>query len=96
MNKFYRVKKDTFLWKEGAILKNMVPVTKGENGYRPIEDIWDTVDHGDYISHHIIEHPNNSEFFERVYPDTIIGNLYRTKDQLVNKYKELFADSDKV
>lgn len=86
--KFYRVKVDNFLWKKGAILSD------GEKGqYQAIEDIWDNVaviDH-EYISARIIEHKDNEDYFERVYPDTVIGNLYRTKDELVEKYNAMFT-----
>lgn len=63
MSKFYRVKEDNFLWKKGCILKG-----DGE-GYRPIDDLWDTTDdNGDeYISAHIIEAKENEKYFERVY-----------------------------
>jgi hypothetical protein len=87
--KYYRVKKDTFLWKEGAIIR----IKDGEKGYEAIEDVWDAVPciEGEYISSRIIEHPDNSVFFERVYPDNIKGKLFRTKDQLTAMYKESFA-----
>jgi hypothetical protein len=86
--KFYRVKKDTFLWKEGAILK----LNNDATGYIAVEDIWDAVSciNREYISARIIEHPGNSEFFERVYPDSIKGKLFRTKDKLISMYKEAF------
>ncbi len=90
MSKYYRVRKDTFLWKEGAIL------TESErnnfNGYEPIEDVWDNtpVNAEEYISARIVEHENNAEYFERVYKDTICGALFRTADQLKQTYKESF------
>jgi hypothetical protein len=83
--KFYRVKKDTFMWKAGCIL-----ICKSGD-YHPIVDIWDQVELKDeYIREHIIEHPDNADWFERVYPDTIKGMLYRTKDQMVTMYQEAF------
>lgn len=87
--KYYRVKKDTFLWREGAIIKS----DECDKGYTAIEDIWDAVPciEGEYISSRIIEHPDNSSFFERVYPDSIKGKLFKTKDQLISIYKETFA-----
>lgn len=67
MTKYYRVKKTTFMWDEGAILSS-----EG-NGYRPIEDLWNHVElDTEYITDHIIENPINKDFFERVYP---IGKL---------------------
>lgn len=91
MDKFYRVKKDNFLWKEGAILK-LKSMNNGASGYVPIEDIWNVIEKttSEYITAFIIEDPVNAEYFERVYPDTIGGKIYRTKDQLVEVYKEAF------
>lgn len=88
MTKYYRVKKDTFMWLEGAIISD-----KGDegHGYLPIEDIWNKVElKTEYISAHIIENPLNSDTFERVYPDTLKGSIYRTADQLKDMYKESF------
>jgi hypothetical protein len=86
--KYYRVKKDTFLWKEGAIIK----CADDEKGYVAIEDVWDAVPcvGNEYISKRIIEHSGNAEFFERVYPDSIKGKLFRTKDQLITMYQDAF------
>lgn len=84
--KHYRVKKDTFLWKAGAILSDQ---DKGQ--YLGVEDIWDTVPlNKEYVTALVIEHPNNADTFERVYPDTISGKLYHTKDQLVAIYDKAF------
>ena len=90
-NTFYRVKKDTFLWKEGAILK-LENYANGIRGYIPIEDIWNVAkgQKTEYLTAFIIEDPINEEYFERVYPDTIGGKIYRTKDQLVEAYKGAF------
>lgn len=92
--KHYRLKKDTFLWKAGAILQHD-PASTNDTlrlGYRPVEDIWDAVPvlGGEYISARIIEHPDNAEYFERVYPDTLKGKLFHTKDQLVELYTNAF------
>lgn len=86
MTTYFRVKKDTFLWAEGAILSDR------DNGQvMPIEDIWNkTEKQTEYITRRIIEHPNNADYFERVYKDSITGNLYKTKDQLVDMYKAVF------
>lgn len=84
--KHYRVKKNTFLWKQGAIIHDQ---NKGQ--YVGVEDIWDVVPTADeYISARVIEHPENAEFFERVYPDTLSGKLFRTKDQLAEIYNNTF------
>lgn len=87
MRKYYRVKQDTFLWKAGAILSDQ---EKGQ--YVPIEDIWNVAEkpNAEYISAPIIEHPDNAVFFERVYPDSIAGKIYHTKDQLLEAYKGAF------
>jgi len=83
--KYYRCVKDNFMWKEGAILES------SGSGYRPIEDLWNKVELGtEYISDHIIENPDNKDFFERVYKDSITGNIFRTKDQMVEMYKSAF------
>lgn len=93
MDKYYRVKKDTFLWKEGAILKKAC-MRDGVWGYEPIQDIWDvTNDQKDeYISSPIVEHPVNAEYFERVYPDTINGNVFKTADKLREQYRKAFVE----
>lgn len=88
MIKFYRVKKDNFMWKEGAILSDQ---EKGQ--YVAIEDIWNQSSElgSEYISARIIEDENNRDYFERVYPATVKGNFYRTKDQLIEVYKKSFC-----
>jgi hypothetical protein len=87
MTKYYRVKQDTFLWKAGAIL-----IDQNEGAYKAVEDIWDSVDSvgNEYISGRIIEDEGNAAWFERVYPDTISGKLYKTKDQLIEMYNNTF------
>ncbi len=98
MKKYYRLKKDTFLWKQGAILVSQpTNGTCDKEGYFPEEDIWDTTpeNKGEYISARIIEHPNSVEWFERVYPDNMTGRLYHTKDQLIQKYNQLFNSGGK-
>lgn len=76
MSKFYRVKKDSFLWHKGAILE------ENGNGYKPINDIWDVTDHNrdEYISSQIIE--NCPEYFERVYEASKFGKaVFVTKEK---------------
>ncbi len=94
MTKYYQVKQSNFLWKQGAIISDG---RSCNNGYAPIEDIWDTtpVNQGEYISRHIVEHPDNEEYFTRVYPDTIAGKLFKTKDQLTAMYSKSFNPSQK-
>jgi hypothetical protein len=91
MSKHYRVKKDTFLWKAGAILQEK-DIGTNSAGYVAVEDVWDAVPTvgGEYISSRIIEHPDNADYFERVYPDTLKGKLFHTKDQLVELYNGAF------
>jgi hypothetical protein len=76
--KYFRVKKDTFLYVAGAILK-FEPTLGKNGGYVPIEDIWNIgAMSNEFISAPIIEHADVSEWLERVYPDTIQGKIYRT------------------
>lgn len=91
--KYYRVKTDCFLWNAGAIIEFVATLgTKG--GYTAVEDIWDAVPEveGEFISAPIIESETNAKFFERVYPDTIAGKIFRTKDQIVRLYQEGFRE----
>ena len=86
---YYRVKQDNFMWKKGAILK----CSDGGVKVTAIEDIWNTTPAiaAEYISLPIIACPSNAEYFERVYPDTLTGRLFKTKDQMINLYKESFS-----
>ena len=88
MTKFYRVKQDNFMWKKDAILTDQ---DKGQ--YVAIEDIWNSCDSitNEYISARIIEDENNKDYFERVYPETVKGSFYRTKDELIDLYKKSFS-----
>lgn len=94
MEKYYRVLKDNFLWKEGVILKfgskNWV-----EWWYVPIEDIWNktefqTTNWREYISAPIVEADSNKDFFERIYTDDLKRKVFKTKDQLTEFYKNNF------
>lgn len=86
--KYYRVKQDNFMWKEGAVLQS----TGG--GYTPVEDIWDAtpVNDSEYISDRIIEHPDNAAYFERVYSNDLKGKGYKTADQMRELYKGAFKE----
>lgn len=76
MNKYYRVIKDTFLWEEGAILKER----EDKIGYEPLCDVWNKFeDQNEYISKRIIE--NNPEWFERVYESSLEKAVFVTKEQ---------------
>lgn len=81
----YRVKKDNFLWKEGAILtKNY-----DGNGYESIDDIFDMPNTGtEYISSRIVE--NSPEWFEPI-QDTVWeafkNKVERAKENLVRNMR---------
>ena len=62
MTKYYRVLKDTPLWKTGAILSNSM---ENNDGYKPIDDIWNVTEQNEYLSPKCVE--GNDEWFERVY-----------------------------
>lgn len=67
MVKYYRVEKDTFIWKEGAILE-FDSSLGNDGGYKAINDLWDTCElNGEWITRNIIEAPENSDTFARVY-----------------------------
>ncbi len=87
MEKYYRVKKDNFMWKEGAIISD-----GGKGTYTAVQEIWNNVQSlgSEYISDRIIEDAGNADYFERVYPDTVSGKLFRTKDQMIEMYKTAF------
>lgn len=92
--KYYRVKKDTFLWQAGAILE-IDRENGSKGGYSPISDIWDVITDkedvdGEYISAVFVE--NNPEWFERVYKvDLATKTIYEVKE----KAKELMTKSYK-
>lgn len=88
MVKCYRAKKDSFMWKKGAILIE-------ENGYRPISDLWDMTEKNgtEYISSGIIE--NSPEWFERVYEISILGKMkYAIKEVAQKKYAEVYESDE--
>lgn len=90
MQKYYRVKQDTFIWEKGAIITN---TANSGSGYEPIEDIWNVAkkkDYSEYISDYIIESPNNSKYFERVYKSGLKGLAFKTADQLKASYNKHF------
>lgn len=71
--KYYRNLKDNFLWQEGAILSDDNNCGD-DGGYQPVTDLFDKTEanNGEYISRRIVEHDDNKDMFERVYP---IGDL---------------------
>ena len=68
MEKYYRVLKDNFLWKRGAILL-FDPKEGVDGGYRPINDVlfWNANSYvlDEYISARIVE--SSPDWFEQVY-----------------------------
>lgn len=90
-SKYYRVKKETVAWNEGAVLEY-----DGSNQYKPISDLWDTDarDRGVKLGRsyaecdYIVE--NSPEWFERVYDVTVLGKVkYLVKDAAQKAYSEL-------
>jgi hypothetical protein len=76
--RYFRAKKDSFLWVAGAIIKK----EDDEKGYAPIDDsrVWDVteVNNGEYITANIIE--NCPEWFEEVYKINMITRcIYKLK-----------------
>lgn len=91
MEKFYRVKKDTYLFTSGAILSNKENSTQ----YKAIDDIWH-VEGNDILKKFLDGQPgvaadvveNSPDWFERVYKvSSIRGMAYVAK----NKMKELMS-----
>jgi hypothetical protein len=76
--KYYRVKKENFLWIVGAILEQ-----DGEH-YRPLEgtELWDVSEHNgaEWISDRIIE--NSTDYFEQVFPVHLLKNtVFKLKEE---------------
>lgn len=94
--KYYRVKKDNFLWKEGAILEWATYSGSPSGGYTPIDDVWDVIediDNGEYVSANIVEDSQNADWFERVYEVGALGKvMYVTADKAREMYKNTFKD----
>lgn len=85
MSKYYRALQDSFLWKEGAILK----YSSEDRGYSPIEDVWDNTPHNgdEYITKDIIEHENNKAYFERVYKKGASDEGFITADEFKKNHQ---------
>lgn len=93
MEKYYRVKEDTFMWAKGAIIKHNS--SKGsDGGYEHIDSIFESVPlAGEYISERIIEHPDNAKYFERVYKvDFATKTVYELKDAAKELITKGFKD----
>lgn len=89
--KFYRVKKDTFMWAKDAILE-LDPDIGSKGGYIAITDLWDNVElDGEYISSRIIE--AQPDWFERVYEMSKFGKaVYVTKDKARQMATKFFKE----
>lgn len=85
MAKYYRVKKDTPMWIEGAIIFNSDYSEK----YRATQDIWTRVEgtEGWTEGDKLVE--NNPDWYERVYPiDLITKTVYKLKEQALEFYSK--------
>ncbi len=79
--KYYRVIKENFLWKVGAIVQK--DVVRSEH-YSPIDnsDLWSEVEveHSEHISGKVVE--NSPKYFERVYPVNLLTKtVYKAKKE---------------
>jgi len=94
MSKYYRVKRDSFLWDKGAILEYRKESDDYNEGYHCIDDIWDATEHneGEYIAtRDIIE--KNPTWFERVYQ---VNVLKKTMYLLKGEAKKVISDTHKT
>lgn len=89
MAKYYRAVKDSPHFEKDAILE-FNQASSGENYYTAIEDIWNTKanEEGYGIEDDIVE--NSPLWFQRVYQDSLKGNIFRTADQIKAVYKKSF------
>lgn len=88
--RYYRVKKDTFLWLKGAIIES-----ENSGGYTAISDLWNATDKldGEYITCKIIEAADNSEWFERVHEVSVLGKAkYLTTAMAREAHDELYKE----
>ncbi len=89
-DRYFRVKKDNFLWCAGAIVEKK----EGEKGYNPVDNtsIWDTTDQNgtEYISSKIVE--NNPEWFEEVYKINLVTRfVYKVKAEAQEMMSKEFS-----
>ena len=86
--KFYRVKKENFLWEVWAILEE----TKQDAWmwYSPIEDCFKKFDNEEYITSEIVE--NSPEYFERVYEvrSILSKTIYETKEKAMALVSKMY------
>lgn len=71
--KYFRVKKDTPIWAEGAVISNK----EDSNKYKAISDLWDRMEDASSLCllANVVEAEENAEFFERVYEANAFGKL---------------------
>jgi hypothetical protein len=97
-DKLYRVKKDTYVWVEGAIIKKN---TDGD--YQAINDIWNVEGNDEltkflekgnfYVSAEVVE--NSPDWFERVYKvSSLKGMLYVVKDKMKKILSKTVVDAN--
>ncbi len=84
--KFYRVKQDNPVWKQGAIIK------EESGGYVGISDLWNVSEHEDadtqYGSYTV---ENSPDWFERVYELSMLGKTkYVLKEAAMKRHEEMF------
>lgn len=91
-HKYFRVIRENFLWKLGAILEEL-----DDGGYAPLNgiDIWDMTKFNDeeYISGEIVE--NSPLYFQRVYPihENKTGtDKFATAQEADTTYRVQFTD----
>jgi hypothetical protein len=76
------------MWEEGAILKS------DGDGYRAISSLWDRVPlSNEYISDRIIEHPDNADLLQEVWPigkfeKAVFGTRKQAQAAAAALYKE--------
>ena len=91
--KYYRVKKDTFLWKAGAILQCRTPSNQ-QSYYTAIEDIWDVLPLDSPVLYSdVVEHPDNAAWFERVYKYSALSQAaYYCKEKMLEMINKQYGE----
>lgn len=80
--------KETPIWEVGCIISN----TGTNGGYLPIEDVWTRFPAVStyYEGKEAVEAPENSKWFERVYPSPTDKLVFVTKEKLTEIYQGKF------
>lgn len=84
--RYFRCKRDNFLWKSGAILESCSKSNSDASGYVPVDKttLWDATNHNgsEYISSRIIE--NNPDWFEEVWKINLVSSVvYKVKEEAI-------------